>query len=276
MKSSYQHRKEQFKRGVFVLPSLITTASLFCGFLAILQSMKGNFVQASWMIVVCGLFDSLDGRVARWTKTQSDFGVQYDSLVDCSSFGLAPAFLMYNWGFHHFGRLGLAISFFFACCVALRLARFNTQVSVVEKKYFKGLASPAAAGLVISFILFNSVVEIPFYIASKILLFLSVCSSLLMVSNIYYRSFKGLDFTTPQSFIYLVFFAILLVVVASAPQETLFLIGMVYGASGPIEYLWYLKNKKNYSHKHQNSGPINSEKLKLLKLSETDKKVASP
>ena len=146
-------------RGIYLLPNLFTTGALFSGFYAVLAAFAGNYVDAAIAVFVAGILDSLDGRVARLTNTQSEFGVQYDSLSDMCSFGIAPAVVMYCWSLStlkpygpFWGKLGFGAAFVYAACAALRLARFNTQVGVADKRYFQGLASPAAAGLCMSFV----------------------------------------------------------------------------------------------------------------------------
>ena len=146
-------------RTIYLLPNLFTTAGLFAGFYAIIAAANGDFVYASIAVFVAAVMDGLDGRVARLTGTSSEFGVQYDSLADLVSFGMAPALVMYHWALSSLkydgellGRVGWAVAFLYAACAALRLARFNTQVAVVDKRWFVGLASPAAAGLMMSFV----------------------------------------------------------------------------------------------------------------------------
>src|SRR5436190_13776896 len=148
-------RREGIRRGIYLLPNIITTASLFCGFVSIVSSIKGDHVQAAWMILLAGVFDGLDGRVARLTRTHSDFGVEYDSLCDLASFGLAPAILVYTWTLYHFKQFGWAAAFLFFACGALRLARFNVQMDDVEKKHFQGLPIPLAAYVLSSYVIFH-------------------------------------------------------------------------------------------------------------------------
>ena len=139
-------------RGVYLLPNLFTTAALFAGFYAIIAAMHGNFDSAAIAIFIAMVFDGMDGRVARLTNTSSAFGEQYDSLSDMVSFGLAPALVMFSWSLHDLGKLGWAAAFIYAACAALRLARFNTQIGIVDKKHFVGLASPAAAAIIASIV----------------------------------------------------------------------------------------------------------------------------
>src|SRR5690606_35543989 len=175
-------RKERHK-GVYLLPNLFTTAALFAGFYAIISGMKGNFEAAGMAIIVAQLMDGFDGRIARLTNTTSAFGVQYDSLSDMVSFGLAPSLVIFSWGLEPLGKFGWAAAFLFAACAALRLARFNTQVETVDKRYFVGLASPPAAAILATTVwLWHDVV--PPYEVSVIVAIATVVIGLLMVSNI--------------------------------------------------------------------------------------------
>ncbi|MBJ7516857.1 MAG: CDP-diacylglycerol--serine O-phosphatidyltransferase [Stenotrophomonas sp.] len=187
-------------RTIYLLPNLFTTAGLFAGFYAIIAAANGDFVYASIAVFVAAVMDGLDGRVARLTGTSSEFGVQYDSLADLVSFGMAPALVMYHWALSSLkydgellGRVGWAVAFLYAACAALRLARFNTQVAVVDKRWFVGLASPAAAGLMMSFVwafadgTLGWTGEQLRYVALGV----TLVSALLMVSRIRFWSFKG-------------------------------------------------------------------------------------
>ncbi len=239
-------RRSGIKRGVYILPSLFTTASLFCGFYSIIKSINGDFVTAAWMILLAGIFDGLDGRVARLTKTQTDFGIEYDSLVDLASFGLAPAIMAFIWGLKDFNRFGWGVTFIYFACGALRLARFNVQSSSVEKRYFQGLPIPAAAGVITSFIIFQERFSFSHMIFKYVLLFMMFAVALLMVSSVRYRSFKNIDFSKPHSFIFLVIAALTLGVIASMPQETLFCASFLFMISGPIEEIVHLVHRKNF------------------------------
>src|SRR5690606_32185303 len=171
------------RKGVFLLPNLITTTALFAGFYAIIAGMKGDFAQAGMAVIVAQFLDGFDGRVARMTNTTSAFGVQYDSLSDMVSFGLAPSLVIFSWGLEPLGKAGWAAAFVFASCAALRLARFNTQVDSVDKRYFVGLASPPAAAILATTVwLWHDVV--PPYEVSVIVAIATVVIGLLMVSNI--------------------------------------------------------------------------------------------
>ena len=185
-------------RGIYLLPNLLTTAGLFGGFFAIIAASQGRFEIACIAIFVAGVLDGLDGRVARLTNTQSEFGVQYDSLADLVSFGMAPALVMYHWSLVAMkldgttaGKLGWLGAFLYAACAALRLARFNSQVGHVDKRWFIGLASPAAAGLMASFVWTCTDLGLSGEELRYVALAVTVCCGLLMVSRIRYTSFKG-------------------------------------------------------------------------------------
>jgi CDP-diacylglycerol---serine O-phosphatidyltransferase len=185
------------RRGIYLWPNLITTLALFSGFYSIIASMNGDFRQAIFAIFLAALFDGLDGRVARAIGAQSPFGEQFDSLSDLLAFGVAPAILMYSWSLHDMGRIGLACCFVYTACAAFRLARFNVQIGVVDKRYFIGVASPLAAIIIISSVLVGLDYKIIFDVQEKSIqiynLILIVAVGLLMISNIKYYSFKTID-----------------------------------------------------------------------------------
>lgn len=236
-------RERGMRRGVALLPNLLTTANMFCGFYAILQAFSGKFTFAVWLIILASLFDFLDGRVARMTGTSSDFGIEYDSLADLCTFCMAPALLTYQWGLKHFGNLGVAICFIYFCCGALRLARFNVQAGDIEKTDFQGLPSPAAANTLVSYTLFHKHFFGKPESAPVFLLILTLCIALLMVSNIRYKSAKSVKRRT--HFFMLIGAVVLIVLIATQPDITLFSFGMGYICVGLIG--WFLsapfKNK---------------------------------
>ena len=239
-------------RGIYLLPNLFTTAGLFAGFFAIIAAANGQFVHAAIAVFVAGLMDGIDGRVARLTGTSSDFGVQYDSLADLVSFGLAPALVMYHWSLSELkydgellGRLGWAVAFLYAACAALRLARFNTQVAVVDKRWFVGLASPAAAGLMMSFVwafadgrLGWNGNELRF-----VALGVTLVAALLMVSRIRFWSFKGGAAKGTRSdrvpFLVLALVPIAIAIAVIDLPRVLFVVGILYALSGPV--MWALQ-----------------------------------
>jgi CDP-diacylglycerol---serine O-phosphatidyltransferase len=226
-------------KGVYLLPNLFTTGALFSGFYAIVVSMSGEFEAAAIAIFASMILDGLDGRVARLTNTTSSFGLQYDSLADMVSFGVAPAIVVLNWGLLSIdNKLAWAASFAYVACVALRLARFNTQTEFTDKRFFIGLASPAAAAIVASIVwVWHDSVVSPVF--ASVMAVAMVVLGLLMVSNFKYNSFKGVDLKgrVPFAVMLLVIFAFVLI--ASNPPMVLLLIVLVYGLSGPV--LWGCK-----------------------------------
>lgn len=233
--------KERHK-GVYLLPNLFTTAALFAGFYAIVAGMKGNFDHAGMAIIVAQLMDGFDGRVARMTNTTSAFGVEYDSLSDMISFGLAPSLVMYSWGLDQLGKVGWVAAFIFTACAALRLARFNTQVGKVDKRYFTGLASPPAAAILATTVWCWHDSQ-PSYEVSLALAFLTMAIGLLMVSNIRYSSFKGLNLRGRVPFVVLFCGVLGFVVVVLNPSTALLLMAATYCVSGPL--MWLLSIGKN-------------------------------
>ncbi|WOE31318.1 MULTISPECIES: CDP-diacylglycerol--serine O-phosphatidyltransferase [unclassified Acinetobacter] len=194
----HTHEGQKVKRrGIYLWPNLITTLALFSGFYSIIASMNGHYNQAIYAIFIAALLDGLDGRVARAIGAQSPFGEQFDSLSDLLAFGVAPAILMYSWGLHDFGRIGLACCFVYTACAAFRLARFNVQIGVVDKRYFIGIASPLAAIIIISSVLvaldFPTLFDVQDKTIQIICSVLIVTVGLLMISNIKYYSFKTVD-----------------------------------------------------------------------------------
>lgn len=222
-------------KGIYVLPSLFTTASLFAGFYAIVQAMNGNFEHAPLAIYVAMLLDALDGRVARITHTESEFGFHYDSLIDMVSFGLAPALVMYEWALSGMGKLGWLAAFVYVAGAGLRLARFNTQagMTISDKRYFRGLPSPSAAGLVAGFVWVLYAFGIPGRDISILALLVTVMAGVLMVSNVRYRSFKDLDLRGRVPFVTILAVPLVFVLVFLDPPQVLFAIFLAYTLSGP-------------------------------------------
>ena len=218
---------------ILVLPSMFTTGNLFCGFYSIVRSFNHDFERAAYAIILAGLFDLLDGRVARMTNSTSKFGVEYDSIADVVSFGVAPAILAYVWVLQPFGNIGWAAAFFFAACGALRLARFNTIPEESQpKSYFIGLPIPAAANMVsAAAILYHS---FHFDYPHVIMLVAMFALGLLMVSSVRYRSFKDFDLRHRRSFFQLVLLVMLLAIAAIKPEITLAIIFGYYVLWGPI------------------------------------------
>ncbi|HEY8272631.1 MAG TPA: CDP-diacylglycerol--serine O-phosphatidyltransferase [Pseudobdellovibrionaceae bacterium] len=218
---------------IYVLPNLMTTGNLFCGFFAIIQALKSNFLYGAYAIVAAAVFDLLDGRLARLTRSTSKFGAEYDSLCDLVSFGVAPGIMLYQWALNPFGRLGWVACFLFVTCGALRLARFNVQANIVEKNYFQGLPIPMAAGIVASSILAFQDLELE--ASGNIgLLVMTALLAFVMVSNFRYRSFKDLDLKERMPFHYLLLGVGVLVVVALYPEVMLFVLFFGYAVLGAV------------------------------------------
>ena len=235
-------------RGIYLLPNLFTTGGLFAGFFAIIAASQGRFGAACIAIFVAAILDGVDGRVARLTNTQTEFGVQYDSLADLISFGMAPALVMYHWALVEFrldgvtlGRVGWLAAFLYAACAALRLARFNSQVAQVDKRWFVGLASPAAAGLMASFVWTSHSLGLDGHQLRVLALAVTVIAGLLMVSRIRYSSFKG-GGTGPRSdrvpFVALLIAVGVLIALWIDPPKTLLAASVLYALSGPVMWLW--------------------------------------
>ncbi len=222
-------------RRIYILPNIFTTGNMFFGFYSIVASLRGDFERASWAILVAMLLDVLDGSVARLTKATSEFGMQYDSLSDLVSFGIAPGILAYQWILHSFGRIGWLTAFLFVACGALRLARFNVTAKNSSSKSFTGLPIPAAAGLVSTFYLFISEGVLPLGRAETVflLIFIMISASLLMVSRFNYFALKG-TVSKRQSYTIILVSILAIYIVASEPKFFLFLGFMGYFLSGPI------------------------------------------
>jgi CDP-diacylglycerol--serine O-phosphatidyltransferase len=246
--------KPKLGGAIYVLPNGITTGNLFFGFFSIIKSLQGDFVYAASAILLAAVFDMLDGRVARLTKSTSEFGVQYDSLCDIVSFGVAPAFLMYQGGLNSLGRFGWVVCFVFMACGALRLARFNVQSSIGQASGdFTGLPIPMAAGTIACYQVFASelgsevsiypwvnevirVVTLPSFHVT-LLSVMGIALAFFMVSNIPFRSHKALKFKHVKPFKLLVIFVVLIGLVAYQPEVLGFLFFLLYALSGPVEWL---------------------------------------
>jgi len=218
---------------IYILPNLFTTANMFCGFFAIIYAIKGEFITSAYAIVAAALFDFFDGRVARMTNTTSHFGAEYDSLSDLVSFGMAPGILMFLWALQPFGRIGWLASFVFVACGALRLARFNVQAHIIQRKDFLGLPIPMAAGIVASSVLAFSDLKLEAY-KSPFLLGMTFLLSIVMVSTFRYRSFKDLDVRKRVPFRYLFAAILIIVVVAWWPEVMLFCLFLTYAVLGAV------------------------------------------
>lgn len=225
--------RDRLHVNIYVLPNLLTTVNMFFGFYAIIHAIMGDYLMAAYAIVGAAVFDLLDGRVARMTRSTSEFGAEYDSLCDLVSFGVAPGILLFLWALQPFGRIGWLASFFFVACGALRLARFNVQKTVLNKAYFQGLPIPMAAGIVASAVLAFTELQVE---ASRswILLGITFLLGCVMVSTFPYRSFKDLDFKQRLPFKYLVFGVGLIAVIAIRPEVMLFFTFLTYALLGAI------------------------------------------
>ncbi|MCB1648704.1 MAG: CDP-diacylglycerol--serine O-phosphatidyltransferase [Pseudomonadales bacterium] len=231
--------KKVRRRGIYLLPNLLTLGALFAGFYAIIAGMSGDFNKAGWAILIASVMDGLDGRVARLTNTQSAFGAQFDSLSDMVSFGVAPALIMFSWALSSLGEAGWAASFIYMSCAALRLARFNVQLGTVDKRFFVGLQSPVAAGLVtfIPWVGFKYGVEISSSVAFAAAV-LTAFTGILMISNYRYYSFKEIHFRGTVPYVVFLAAVVLLVVIAQNPHEVLLTMCLVYASTGPLVWLY--------------------------------------
>jgi len=231
-----QEPKERSK-AVYLVPNLFTTGALFCGFYSVVAAMHGDFASAATAIFIAMIFDGFDGRVARLVNCESEFGAQYDSLSDLVAFGIAPSVVALSWSLTELGKVGWMAAFIYVVCAALRLARFNTQIGIVDKNYFVGLASPPAAALIAAMVWSGSLMEIDGNDLSVLVAVIVAGTGLLMVSNLKYYSFKGLDIKGRVPFV-----ALLAIIVAGAvifidPARILFLCAFTYALSGPFMYL---------------------------------------
>lgn len=245
---------DKFKRrkGIYLLPNLFTTAALFSGFYAIVASINHRFEAAAMAIFVAMIFDGVDGRIARLTNTQSDFGAEYDSLADLVSFGLAPALLMYGWSLSSlttvsslFGKLGWLAAFVYTAATALRLARFNTQVGKVDKAYFQGLPSPSAAAVMAGFVWVSSNYEVSGALLAFPAWIITVLMGAFMVSKFRYHSFKDLHFKGRIPFVSLLVVVLVFVLISIDPPQTLFFSFLLYALSGPIFTLIQLRRHRS-------------------------------
>ena len=246
-----QDGKKISRKGIYLLPNLLTLGALFAGFYAIIAGMNGNFNAAGWAILIAAVLDGLDGRVARMTNTQSAFGAQFDSLADMVSFGVAPALIVFSWTLSSIGNAGWAASFIFMSCAALRLARFNVQLGTVDKRFFMGLQSPVAAGLVtfVVWVAYKYDIQPGVWLSGATAV-LTAFVGLLMVSNYRYYSFKEIHFKGTVPYVVFLMAVVLLVVIAQRPHEVLLTMCVVYAISGPVIALY----KKISARKRKTEG----------------------
>lgn len=233
------------RRGIYLLPNLFTTAALFCGFYGITAAINGRYELAAIVIFIAMVLDGMDGRVARLTNTQSEFGAQYDSMADMVSFGAAPAIVMYVWSLSTLGKFGWFAAFVHAAGGALRLARFNAQLATADKRYFQGLPSPAAAAILAGFVWVATEYEIPGAPLGLVSAILSIASGLLMVSNFRYYSFKDIDLRGKVPFVVAIAVMLCFGLVFTHPPVMLFALFFVYALSGPVLTLVLLRRRRS-------------------------------
>lgn len=233
-------RRTLRQRGIYLLPNAFTTAALFSGFYAIVMAMNLKFDHASIAIFAAMVLDGIDGRVARLTHTQSEFGAQYDSLSDMVSFGAAPALVVYEWSLRGMGKLGWLAAFVYCAGAALRLARFNTNIAVVDKRYFQGLPSPAAAALVAGFVWLMDDLRFAGTDLSWLSWSITLYAGLTMVTNVPFYSFKDVNFRKSVPFIAIFLIVLAFVAVSSDPPKVLFGLFVLYGLSGYGVFFWRL------------------------------------
>jgi len=247
MRKKKRFEREQLKKGIFILPNIFTSLNLFCGFYSIISSINGDFTAAAWAILVAGIFDLLDGKIARATNTTSKFGVEYDSLADLISFGLAPGLMLYLWALKPMdilGRTAWLAAFLFMACGALRLARFNTNVGTTSSDYFTGLPIPTAAGMNAAIVLICTRLNFSGTALNILVLIMLYVLSFLMVSTIKYNSFKKAELFTRMNFNILVAVILVIIFVAAEPEIALFSIGIAYILSGPVTTLRQYTKKR--------------------------------
>lgn len=237
------------KKGIYLLPNGLTLCGMFFGFFSILAAIKGNYIHAAWAIMIANVFDGLDGWVARLTHSTTRFGIELDSLSDLVAFGVAPAVMVYKWSIAPFGRVGIAVAFFFAACGALRLARYNVQMGSTESKAFTGMPIPGAASVMASLVIFyyefwDGVPEKNLFI-----LLLTLLLSLLMVSTLRFHGLKEIDFSQRKPFWILVAFVLLIAIIVIHPPVALFVFAMIYLAEGIAENIYLLYKRRTIKMK---------------------------
>ncbi|MEJ2138624.1 MAG: CDP-diacylglycerol--serine O-phosphatidyltransferase [Gammaproteobacteria bacterium] len=246
------------RRGIYLLPNLLTTAALFAGFYSVVAAIDGNFVKACIAHFVAMAFDGMDGRLARLTHTESDFGKEYDSLSDMVAFGLAPAIVIYQWGLERlseygwmWGKLGWLAAFFYAVAAAMRLARFNTFHGKVDKGYFEGLPSPPAASLVIGMVWLGTDLGWSGGLALSFAFLITVTAGALMVSSFNYNSFKEISISGRISFTYALALPLIFIMIAVNPPLVLFGLALTYAAAGPVFWVW--RRQKRHARRAERS-----------------------
>lgn len=242
------------RRGIYLLPNLFTTAGLFAGFYAIVASMGGHFTEAAVAIYVAMIMDSIDGRLARLTNTQSDFGSEFDSLADMISFGLAPALVLYEWSLSSLGKAGWLAAFIYTAGTALRLARFNTQVHVADRRYFQGLASPGAAGVAAGLVWMCDDDGILGGQLNVLVFILALLLAGLMVSNMRFRSFKDLDLKGKVPFVAILVLVVIYTIISINPPSILFALFLSYALSGPVMTVIHRRHRRRHRRRLSERG----------------------
>ncbi len=241
----------RIKKGIYLLPNLFTSASLFCGFYSIIASFKEHFVPAAIAVLVSVIFDGLDGRVARLTNTTSKFGAEYDSLADVISFGIAPAILAYSWSLSIYGKWGWIVAFLFVLCGALRLARFNIQIGIIESSVFNGLPIPAAASVVATTVIFFDYVGAEGKFHNAFIMIFVILLSLLMVSSVKYYSFKDMSLLARKPFTIFFWSTVLLIIIVAEPEIMFFVIILGYAISGPVWWVIQADRRRHQAAKER-------------------------
>jgi CDP-diacylglycerol---serine O-phosphatidyltransferase len=239
------------RKGIYLLPNLLTTGGLFAGFYSIVAAIDGNFQAAAWAVFIAMFLDGMDGRVARMTSTSSEFGKEFDSLADMVSFGLAPAIVTYQWGVERlseygaiWGRLGWLAAFLYAAAAAFRLARFNTNTATQDRRFFQGLASPAAAAGVAAMVWLTTHYGIDGLVALVAGITVTALAGLLMMSRFRYLSFKDVSPSHRVRFAQLLLIPLVIITIAIEPPLMIFALFVVYASSGPIEWLWRRRGRR--------------------------------
>lgn len=246
-------REFRKKRGIYLLPNLLTTAALFAGFYAIVTATKGYFDSAAIAVFIAMIADGLDGRVARMTNTQTAFGAEYDSLSDMVAFAIAPALLVYSWSLSTLGKLGWLVAFLYTAATALRLARFNTQTHDTDRRYFQGLPCPSAAAVVVSMVWLGSNYELTGMFAAIPAAIITFIMGALMISHVRYYSFKQIDWSGKVTFFAAVMVVLIIAAVAVDPPHMLFVVFLSYAVSGPVVTLFKIrKMRRQHKLEHKN------------------------
>jgi CDP-diacylglycerol---serine O-phosphatidyltransferase len=263
-------KKIPYKKGIFILPSLLTLTSIFLAFYAIIAAIRGEFVPGAALILAAGFFDGIDGKVARLTNTTTRFGLELDSLADVIAFGVAPALLSFQWALTDYNRYGWVTAFLFTACGALRLARFNVQSGTIDATRFNGLPIPAAAAMVATTVLFFHKLEISPHDYKLPILLLVITLAIFMVSSIKFHAFKDLTFAKEKPFASTVAFVLSLACVAVQPLVVPFLMCAAYVVSGPILTIYLMRIKQMSRDKATDTQPNDKPDLELPTLQTPD------